>query len=164
MATKWTPTSFDKLPPLVYEILCHGIVTNKLLEAKEVKAAAAKMEESGDAQQHDGNGEVNIEAIRDEWDDIHVSHDLQDTPQGLKECGNLFICFVAAAHLMRMQHDAISHLCVWGLLQAKLLGDVCVHVDEAQEVEAERRCQTTQQPMRKKEIATHIRVHKCYSE
>lgn len=69
-------TSSDKLSSFVYKFCGHIIVTNELLETKKGQHTAAQAEVGADAQQHNQDWEVDIEAIRNDWNHIHVTHDL----------------------------------------------------------------------------------------
>ena len=69
-------TSFEEFPPLVHQLLGDVVFADELLEADEMQAAAGEVEVGGDAQQDDRDREVDVEAVGDERDHVHVAHDL----------------------------------------------------------------------------------------
>jgi len=77
MSTKWNDrveTSADNLLSLVHELLGDIIVDHELLDAKHVQYPSSNIEQRQHAQQHDRYREVDVEAVGDEPNHIHVSH------------------------------------------------------------------------------------------
>jgi len=77
MSTKWNDrveTSADNLLSLVHELLGDIIVDHELLDAKHVQYPSSDVEQRQHAQQHDRYREVDVEAVGDEPNHIHVSH------------------------------------------------------------------------------------------
>ena len=68
------PTSFNKLPSLVYELLCHVIVTNELLETQTMQQPTPELKVGRDAEQHNHHREVDVKPVRDERNHVHVAH------------------------------------------------------------------------------------------
>ena len=74
-------TSGDQILALIHELRGHLIIANELLEAHAVQCARAEVEESGDAEEDDGDREVDVEAAADELDHVHVTHDLENVQE-----------------------------------------------------------------------------------
>ena len=70
-------TPLDELSTFIREILSHIIVSHKLLKSEAVKAATAEVKKRGYTQQNDGDREVNVKPVRDEWNNIHMPHNLK---------------------------------------------------------------------------------------
>ena len=76
-------TSLDELFAFVSELLRHVVIADELLEAEEGEYATAESEIRRGAQQQDQYREVNVEAVRDERDHVHVTHNLHK-PKGIQ--------------------------------------------------------------------------------
>ena len=67
-------TTPDKFFTLVYQLLRDLVVANEQLKSKSMKDFPCNIEQTKDAQQQYCDWEVDIEAIRNEWYDVHMSH------------------------------------------------------------------------------------------
>ena len=56
-------TSANELTSLIHQLLCQVVLPDVLLEAQEVQASSTQVEVCGNAQQHNHDGEVDVEAI-----------------------------------------------------------------------------------------------------
>lgn len=81
-------TSFDMASPFINYFL-GDVIIDELLEANAMQEARAQTECSGQAQQHDGNREVDIEAIGYKWHNVHVPHNLQGIYYSVKRGINM---------------------------------------------------------------------------
>lgn len=97
-------------------------------------------EVGGNAEDHNQHGVVDVEAVGDEGEHAHRAHDLQGRDGGSRRAraGH-------RRHLTPRCRARATHGGVGGLLLL-LVGDGRVHVDQTQEVQAQGRRQTTEQP------------------
>ena len=71
-------TSFDELSTLFGQIGRDVVlVVDKLLETDPRQQSRAQREVSGQTQSQNGRGKVNVETVRDDRKDIHMTHNLE---------------------------------------------------------------------------------------
>lgn len=97
-------------------------------------------EVGGDAEDDDQHGVVDVEAVSDERENTHGSHDLRE--RSGSEIRSERLRLSAGSHRVR---PVWTHRGVGGLLLL-LVGDGRVHVDQTQEVQTQRRRQAAEQP------------------
>jgi len=78
---RWSPssTSVDQLSSFVDQIagdVIRGV--DEALEADRGETALPQVEVGGDAQDANQDGEVDVEAVRDDGDHVQVAHDLEE--------------------------------------------------------------------------------------
>ena len=70
-------TSFDEFSTLFGQIGGDVVfIVNELLETDEGQEARAQREVRGQTQPEDGHRKVNVETVRDDGKDVHVTHNL----------------------------------------------------------------------------------------
>ena len=67
-------TSLNQILAIFDEVLRNFLVAEEVVNAEKVKDAAVDVEERGHAQHEYENGKVDVEAVADHRDHVHVPH------------------------------------------------------------------------------------------
>ena len=70
-------TSLHEASSFLQQFEGHVVVADKLLEAHQVETPAAEVEVGRETEDDDSDREVDVESVRYDRDDIHVTHDLK---------------------------------------------------------------------------------------